>query len=693
MSPWSCLWPNSGPVFGCRLYTDSGEERMSSRTTKSAEIESNELPFETHDQVSEDSNGQPDKVSIERLSGELRDITALYNIGVALNSSLNPRDIIWILYKETGRLIDISNFALVIYDQRVGTLNFVLAFDQNQRLKPRSVANSDGAGLTGYLLSSQAPILVRDLRQSDKIFELGLSNPDRPIRSWLGVPIINPVLASETAQGAIIVWSYEPNVYTNHDVWVLSAIGTQASIAIRNARLFESSQRRAAEMARLKDGANKRAEEMAKLKDIAQRKADEMAFLNDVARSLSATLSLETVLTKIMEQVDEMLDVEAGSLLLTDSATGDLVFQIALGDKAHEVKPFRVPKGQGIAGEVAQSGQPLVIADVGLDKRHLKTIDEQTQFQTRNILCVPLILHDQPIGVLQVLNKKDGEFSQNDVDLLGSIASYAAIAIENARLYESLEAEHSRTIAAEQEARKNLARDLHDGPTQLVAAILMNLDFARKALEKDPTLLPKAFEDMQDIAARASHQMRTLLFELRPLVLETHGLGAALQVFLDRRQKDIADDQNTKLSLQIETDDPSGDISRQDGKIETTIFAIVQEVVNNAIKHAKANHIIVRLNETTAGIYTEITDDGVGFDVIQVLRNYETRGSLGMINLRERAESIGGEFSMTSEIGQGTHITVFVPNEKSEKDKRKKKRVTGMLKLPPNVRPVKTQPQ
>jgi len=258
-------------------------------------------------------------------------------------------------------------------------------------------------------------------------------------------------------------------------------------------------------------------------------------------------------------------------------------------------------------------------------------------------------LHDQIVGVLQVLNKKEGKFTQNDVDLLNSIASYAAIAIENARLYQSLEEEHNRTIEAELEARKTLARDLHDGPTQLVAAILMNLDFVKKALEKDPSLVPDTINEMEELASRASHQMRTLLFELRPLVLESQGLGAALQVFLERRQKDIPDGQDTKLLLKIETDDPSGDITRQDGNTEATIFAIVQEVVNNAVKHAKADNVVVELKETPEGIHTIITDDGVGFDLDEVMRNDETRGSLGMINLRERTESIGGEFSMTSE--------------------------------------------
>ena len=666
---------------------------MTHSATKPAKTNSSELPFEQAESTPADGDEQSRELLVDRLTGELKQITALYNIGVALNSSLDPREIIWTLYKETGRLIDTSNFALVIYDENAKTLNFLLVFDQKQRLKPFSIAVSDDSALTGYLFSTEAPILVRDLRDSDKEFELSHFYPGKRIGSWLGVPIMNPVLTDESAQGAIIVWSYEPNVYTSHHVWLLSAIGTQASIAIRNARLFESSQRRAAEMARLKDGANQRAEEMAHLKDVAQRKADEMVFLNDVARSLSATLNLETVLTKIMEQVDDMLDVEAGSLLLTDVDSGDLVFQIALGDKGREVKPFRVPQGQGIAGRVALTGEPLVIADAGHDERHFKALDEKTQFRTRNMLCVPLILRNQSIGVLQVLNKKEGEFTQNDTDLLSSIASYAAIAIENARLYESLEAEHNRTIEAEQEARKTLARDLHDGPTQLVAAILMNLDFAKKALEKDPSLLPKSFDDMFELADRASHQMRTLLFELRPLVLETHGLGAALEVFLDRRQKDIGDDRKTALKLKIITDDPSGDISRQDGTVETTIFSIVQEVVNNAIKHAQADNIAVELKETPDGIYTEITDDGVGFDVVQVLRDYETRGSLGMINLRERTESIGGEFSMTSQIGQGTRTRLFVPNEKAEKDKRKKKRVTGMLKLPTDTAPVKSRLQ
>lgn len=621
-------------------------------------------------EAAEEIGNSSDEQAAEKLAQELKEITALYNVGVVLNSSLNSKEVLWAVYKECSRLVDTSNFALAIRDSKKDELIFMLVLSNRQTLRPFSVKLSGEPGLAITVLTSDEPLSVGDIVAFGKPFEISRAYTSVKAQSWLGVPIINPVQAGETSQGVIMIWSEKPHAYTNHHLWLLSAIGTQASIAIRNARLYESSQRRATDMARLKD--------------IAQRQAEDMRFLNEVGRTLSSTLHLDKVLTAVMEQVDELLAVEAGSLLLTDPETGDLVFQVALGEKAKEVKPFRVPKGQGIAGEVAETGKPLVIQDVKQDSRHFKDVDEKTQFDTRNILCVPLVLQEQIVGVLQVLNKKTGGFTQHDVDLLGSIASYAAIAIENARLYESLQGEHERSIQAEQDARRRLASDLHDGPTQLVAAIMMNLDFAQKALSKDPSLLPPTITEMQELASRASHQMRTLLFELRPLVLETQGLGAALQVFLDRRQKDAGP--KTRLKLEIDTINPNGDISRQDGKIEATIFAIVQETVNNAIKHANANVIEVRLKETEKDISVQIMDDGSGFDVDEVMDGYENRGSLGMLNLRERSEAIGGEFTIDSVVGHGTNILLVIPKEFDEREMRVKQTVTGILKTSPDLR-------
>jgi signal transduction histidine kinase len=167
-----------------------------------------------------------------------------------------------------------------------------------------------------------------------------------------------------------------------------------------------------------------------------------------------------------------------------------------------------------------------------------------------------------------------------------------------------------------------------------------------------------------------------MLFELRPLVLETEGLESALKVFLDRRQQELLQEQKTTLSLNIEADEPGGQISGLDDKVEAAIFAIAQEAVNNALKHAEASRITVELRETPVGLYLTIGDDGRGFDVDQVMNNYAHQASLGMMNIQERSAIIGGDLSIKSAPDQGTRIRVYIPKEK---DERLKKRKTGML--------------
>ncbi len=599
--------------------------------------------------IPQESGNVDGNAAVQRLSQEIKEVTGLYNIGVVAGSSLDLNEVLRALYKESSRLVDTANFALVLYDDDSSRLRFKVVFDQRRPTRPFSIKRFP-QGLTNRVITGQKPVMITNLTETDGKPETTHIHKT-PIRSWLGVPIVNPVLEKDGALGAIITWSYEPNAFDNRDVWLFSAIGTQASIAIRNARLFEASRRR----------------------------AREMVVLNDVARALSSTLHLNEVLTRIMEEVDHLLNVEAGSLLLTDAETGNLVFQIALGDKADQIKQFQVPKGQGIAGQVAESGKPLMVDDTGSDDRHFKELGQAIDFQTRNILCVPLVLHDHVIGVLEVMNKRVGNFTPHDLELLSSVASYAAIAIDNARLHENVLAERDKVIEVEEQARRELARDLHDGPTQLVAGLMMSLDFCKKAFDKDPSLLPKEFDRMSKVAERASHQLRTALFELRPLVLEAQGFGAALETFVERRQKDIGP--TPKLRVKIEA--PNGELSRQDAKVEATIFAIVQETVNNAIKHAEASEIVVEIKETDRAIYTQIKDNGKGFDVDEVMNNYEQRGSLGMINLQERADLIGGELTMKSVPGHGTRITIFVPKEHAERQRRRG--TTGRLTLPANM--------
>jgi signal transduction histidine kinase/class 3 adenylate cyclase len=252
------------------------------------------------------------------------------------------------------------------------------------------------------------------------------------------------------------------------------------------------------------------------------------------------------------------------------------------------------------------------------------------------------------------------------------------LTIENAHLRESVLAERDRVVEAVEEARKELARNLHDGPTQLVGAMVMQLEYCRLLLEKDPSKLAEAIIAAQELARHAVCEIRNLLFDLRPLVLETQGLEAALQILLDRRQKEV--NEGTKLILKTKTVHANGAISRQDHEVEAAVFAIVQEAVSNALKHAQADNVIVQLEETRTGLCTIITDDGEGFALDEVMGDYGQRGSLGIVNIRERAELIGGELTLESAPGQGTRVTIYVPRVKDERMKTRSRNLQSVTR-------------
>lgn len=382
-----------------------------------------------------------------------------------------------------------------------------------------------------------------------------------------------------------------------------------------------------------------------------------LTLVDEIGQHLSSILDLNEVLTLLLQRVNHALDARDGSILLIEEPSGDLIFQISLGAVSEEIKPFRVPKGQGIAGEVALNGVPIRVDNAQQDARHFRKIDLDTGFLTQSILCVPLITREKIIGVIEVFNKKSGSFTEEDQHLLSSIANYAAIAIENARLHQNVLAEKDRVVKAQEDASRKLQRDLHDGPTQLVAAIEMSVEFCKKALVKDMSLVDPELDNIGRLAHKATNQMRTLLFELRPLVLESQGLVAAVQTFLERRQKD----ELTHLRLEISSDLPDQNIPRMEGRVEMALFAIIQEAVTNALKHAKAENIFVKIGKDGSHITVTILDDGLGFDTQLLNQNYEDRGSYGMINLKERSELAGGKLTIQSAPGAGTEIIISLP--------------------------------
>jgi diguanylate cyclase (GGDEF)-like protein len=171
-----------------------------------------------------------------------------------------------------------------------------------------------------------------------------------------------------------------------------------------------------------------------------QMKDLELTIFNEIGKTITSTLQLKRVLNIIINNMTDIIHSEAWSLSLVDEKTNNLAFEAGVGSKADQTKNVQLKMGQGIAGWVAREAKPIIIPDVTKDLRFLKALEESPSFGTKSILCVPLISKGKVLGVIELINKVGGDpFDKRDLDLLSTLADFAAIAIENARLYQRTE--------------------------------------------------------------------------------------------------------------------------------------------------------------------------------------------------------------------------------------------------------------
>ncbi len=398
---------------------------------------------------------------------------------------------------------------------------------------------------------------------------------------------------------------------------------------------------------------------MQDLLQYSQERLEQVSLFYQIGQNLASNLDLNRVLRETIELTTVMLDAEAATLFLLDAEKEELIFAIPTGEKEEILREYRIPVGQGIAGWVVQTGQSVMVNDAQSDPRFLRQVDSQTGFTTRNVICVPLQYQGRITGALETINKRGAQgFTEEDLQWLTTLATQAAIAIENARLYDSLRQERDRIIAVQEEVRHRLARALHDGPAQKLARLLLDIDYVRKLLAKRPERVPSILDEMEEITRSTNREIRQLLFELRPVILETRGLVAALQMYIEQWQE------SEDITCHLEIDNFPTDL---DTRAAGTIFSILQEAFNNLRKHARASTVWVRLKRLNGQLQIEVEDDGVGFDVEKVLASYDERSSLGLLNMREQAELLDGELSILSpspHLGKGTLVRLQIPYER-----------------------------
>jgi signal transduction histidine kinase len=381
---------------------------------------------------------------------------------------------------------------------------------------------------------------------------------------------------------------------------------------------------------------------------------DNLRMIYEMASALSATMNYERVLESILDisrlglaDLGERMGESVGMVLLYDQ---EGLFPashrnlLAKGDEARHISGM-----DGIVGQAISSGQAVIGEDLASDPE-LKAFHSLQR--CKSAICVPMRAGFESYGTVLFASVNRDAYTDEHLDLLTIFCNQATIALQNATLYQTLREERDKLVDKEEQARRKLARDLHDGPTQDVAAIAMRLNFARVLLDRDVGRARKELERLEDLAHRTVKEIRSMLFTLRPVVLETEGLVAAVKQLAENvRETDL-------LTVALDTERYRDCL---DSDAQGVVFSIIEEAVNNARKHAQATRVSIRLSVENDLFVARIEDNGRGFDLQAVEQTYSSRGSLGIINLKERAALIEGNLTIESVPGEGTHVILVVP--------------------------------
>lgn len=367
-----------------------------------------------------------------------------------------------------------------------------------------------------------------------------------------------------------------------------------------------------------------------------QRRLAESESFGRVLVSLLQKTVVEQVLDTVCAEAQGLVGATGSAiLLLTDRAWLEVKHRLGRPLAAVE----RLPVEGSLAGEVVRKGKPVWLNDPALFEGAQVY---QWPAELTALLALPLQVNGGVIGVLDVVNKAGG-FSEEDVRVMSVFASQAAMAIEHARLQQ--QAEHLAVL----EERQRLARELHDSVTQSLYSVTLYANAAALALAAGKGEVAAGYlGELQETAQEGMRDMRLLIFQLHPPVLEAEGLVAALQARL------AAVEERSGLQIQFRVEDER----RLPIAIEEDLYWIAQEALNNVRKHAEARHVTVYLYFTAATIRLEVVDDGVGFD-LQTIRA-EGPGSGGLRSIAERTARLGGRLIHESRLGEGTRLAVEV---------------------------------
>lgn len=315
-------------------------------------------------------------------------------------------------------------------------------------------------------------------------------------------------------------------------------------------------------------------------------------------------------------------------------------------------------------GRVLTTKKPVVVKPQG--KCLSLNIRTNSGAVVKQHASVPLIAGGRVIGALSAAATDPAHFGEENFRLMVLIATQLGVALENARLWNDLQEKErlraqllAKAIRAQEDERRRIARELHDEIGQSLNALIFGLKTAEITIENNTGEIQDVLRRLRVATSDAVRELQTVIYDLRPSLLDDLGLIPALRWYAETR----LESQGVKVTWETHSDE-----KRFEPEVETALFRIAQEAITNAMRYAQASEIRITLQSDDSKIILAIHDNGDGFDLTSVLDNREKDGrGLGLLGMKERAELLAGTFFIASQPSEGTHIQVEIPLFPSER--------------------------
>jgi signal transduction histidine kinase len=385
------------------------------------------------------------------------------------------------------------------------------------------------------------------------------------------------------------------------------------------------------------------------------RSKDELVGLHQALVEINAELELSKVLEIIVHRAAVLTGTKMGEIWLLDPEN-DRILRAAAYNWDEGIDPLQLEIGEGVAGRVVQMGSIINIANYSEWEGRVK----DAALKAKRILGVPLARGSDVFGALSVFDVDAiGPFKENKVMLLNLFAARAAVAVENARLFDQVTSSRvrlqdlsRRLVEIQETSRRELARELHDE----IGQVLTGLDLMLKGLKKAPGVPQDQIGAAEILVEELSNRVTSLSLTLYPAILEDLGLLPALISYINNIQK------LTGIKINFEH---TGLKKRFDLRIETTVYRVIQEALTNVTRHGQTDTVILRIWANRDSLSVQIEDQGVGFIPAQILSS--GKGS-GLTGIQERVFAVGGTVEIDSSPGIGTTILVILPIQKNKEN-------------------------